>query len=54
MRRHRPYTPGDPDFPYVGKYINTLAFDQELRAAGVDHLNTDDLHGLKIFLDRNA
>jgi glycerophosphoryl diester phosphodiesterase len=23
-----PYTAGDPEYPYVGKYINTLTFDQ--------------------------
>ena len=39
-----------PDVPGAAR----TALWTELRAAGVDHLNTDDLHGLKIFLDRNA
>lgn len=39
-----------PDLPGAAR----TALWAELRAAGVDYLNTDDLHGLKIFLDRNA
>jgi glycerophosphoryl diester phosphodiesterase len=39
-----------PDVPGAAR----TALWTQLRAAGVDYLNTDDLHGLKIFLDRNA
>ena len=30
-----PYTPGDPEFPYVGKYINTLSLSRSSNSTAV-------------------